>query len=123
MTIGLFILRRTAGHLHRPLKVWLPLAYFFLASQILLLTAPFVQPQGGKGDTSLPYWLSSVIGTVVVFSGVLYWLVWWVILPLVGRYEWTARESQLRDGTVIILWYQTEVPVVGRHGRSIRYHD
>ena len=112
VTIGLFILRRTASHLHRPLKVWLPLAYVFLAAQFFLLITPFIQPKGGQGDTSLPYWLSSVIGIVAVCSGVLYWLIWWVIMPVVGHFEWKPRESQLRDGTVVLLWHKTEGPVV-----------
>ena len=74
---------------------------FFLAGQAFLLIAPFLRPPGGKGDTSLPYYLSSVVGIVVLVFGAFYWFVWWVLLPLVGRFEYAERKTTLKDGTVV----------------------
>ncbi|KAM0473661.1 hypothetical protein ACHAPX_008066 [Trichoderma viride] len=55
---GLFYLRWKEPNAPRPFKVWLPVAVFFMAGQAFQLVAPFLRPPGGKGDTSLPYWLS-----------------------------------------------------------------
>ena len=99
---GLFILRWKAPQVHRPFRMWLPLAALFLAGQVFLIVAPFLYPPGGKGDTNLPYWLSSVVGIVVLLAAVIYWLVWWILLPRLGKFVYMERKTELRDGTVVI---------------------
>ena len=101
VVVGLFILRWRAPQAPRPFKVWWPVAMFFLVGQAFLLVAPFLRPPGGIGDTSLPYWLSSVVGIVVLVFGVLYWFGWRVLLPLVGRFEYAERKTTLKDGTIV----------------------
>ncbi len=85
----------------RPFRVWWPVAAFFLAGQGFLIVAPFLYPPGGKGDTSLPYWLYPIIGIVVLFSGVVYWAVWRKLLPWIGSYTLEQHKEQLADGTVV----------------------
>ena len=108
VTIGLFILRRKARHLPRPFKIWLPLAFFFLAAEVFLIVTPFIRPANGKGDTSLPYWLPPVVGLIFVAGGILYWVVWRIAMPLLGRFSWVAKETHLKDGTPVIVWVRSK---------------
>ena len=101
VVMGLFYLRYTAPNVYRPFKPWIIVPFFFLAGQLFLLVAPFLRPPGGKGDTSLPYWLYPIVGIVVLIGGVLYWVLWRVVLPWLGRFSWGERKSELRDGTVV----------------------
>ncbi|MCJ1370174.1 hypothetical protein MMC20_001386 [Loxospora ochrophaea] len=99
VVVGLFILRWKAPDVPRPFKAWWPLCVFFLAAQVFLLVAPFLRPPGGKGDTSLPYWLYPVVGIVVYVVAVVYWFCWRIVLPKIGRFEYQEQKTALRDGT------------------------
>ncbi|KAG8217123.1 amino acid permease-domain-containing protein [Butyriboletus roseoflavus] len=58
VVIGLFWLRWKRPDIHRPFKVWWPLAVFYLVVAVALMVAPFVPPSNGVGDTPpLPYYL------------------------------------------------------------------
>lgn len=104
MVLGLFILRYRAAHIPRPFKVWVIVPVFYLAAQCFLLIAPFLRPPGGKGDTSLPYWLYPIVGIAVLVCGVLYWLIWRVVLPRVGGFVWKEDKEVLQDGTVVTVF-------------------
>ena len=104
VVIGLFILRWRAPGLSRPFKAPWPIPAFFLAGQTFLIVAPFLRPPGGKGDTSLPYWLYPIVGIAVLFAGVFYWFGWRVLLPRLGRFEYKEKKSVLADGTVVTDW-------------------
>ncbi|SLM34620.1 high affinity methionine permease [Lasallia pustulata] len=101
VVIGLFILRWQAPHIPRPFKVWLPVPIFFLLGQGFLMVAPFLRPPGGKGDTSLPYWLYPIVGIAVLVGGVVYWFGWRVLMPRLGGFKWKERKEVLKDGTVV----------------------
>ncbi|MCJ1357803.1 MAG: hypothetical protein MMC33_007799 [Icmadophila ericetorum] len=101
VVIGLFILRWTAPDVPRPFKVWWPVAVFFLAGQAFLVIAPFLYPPGGKGDTSLPYWLYPVVGIVILICGVVYWFLWRKVVPVMGGFQWEKQKVALEDGTVV----------------------
>ena len=101
VVLGLFYLRYAQPHAHRPFKPWLVVPFFYLAGQCFLLTAPFLRPPSGKGDTSLPYWLYPLVGIAVLLAGVVYWTVWRLILPKIGKFTWIEKKSRLRDGTVV----------------------
>lgn len=98
---GLFWLRWKHPEIPRPYKVWLGVAMFFMAGQAFLLVAPFLRPPGGKGDTSLPYWLYPVVGIVVLVAGVLYWFLWQKLAPRLGGYHYLEQKIALADGTVV----------------------
>ncbi|RDA83643.1 hypothetical protein CP532_4664 [Ophiocordyceps camponoti-leonardi (nom. inval.)] len=72
-----------------PLKASLPVVFFFLLSNIYLVVAPFIPPDNDTQSIyqNLPYWIHCVVGFGVLFAGGLYWLVWAVIMPKLGRYE------------------------------------
>ncbi|KAJ6585396.1 amino acid permease-domain-containing protein [Mycena capillaripes] len=106
IVIGLFWLRYKEPNAHRPFKVWLPLAVFFLAAAVFLIIAPFLRPANKVGDTPpLPYYLYCLVGIAIMVLGVLYWAVWRVLLPRVFGYALVPRKQQLADGTFVTLMY------------------
>lgn len=104
VVLGFFWLRYSQPQLVRPFRCWIPVAAFYLAAQCFLMVAPFLRPPGGVGDTSLPYWLSSVIGIVVLVAGAIWWAVWRKVLPAIGRYELVPRHEKLKDGTAVVVY-------------------
>lgn len=79
-----------------PFRATLPVVLFFFLSNLYLVIAPFVPP--GEGQSiyeTLPYWLHCVVGWAIIAGGGLYWLVWAIILPKIGKYE-LVRET-VRD--------------------------
>ena len=109
VVVGLLILRWQAPHVERPFRIFLPFALFFLAGQIFLVVAPFLYPPGGKGDTNLPYWLSSVVGIIVLVAAIVYWFVWRIVLPRLGRFQYVERKTVLGDGTVVIQFEKDKI--------------
>lgn len=104
VVVGLLYLRWSAPHVHRPFRAWLLVAVFFLIGQAFQLVAPFIRPPGGKGDTSLPYWLSSVVGIAILALGIIYWAVWRKVLPAIGKYTLTPEHEVLADDTVVVVY-------------------
>ena len=81
-------LNQTAWNWNPPIKATLPVAVFFMLSNIYLVVAPFVPPSEGQSVyKTLPYWIHCVVGFGIIFAGGVYWLVWAIILPKIGRYE------------------------------------
>ncbi|TQS33285.1 hypothetical protein Golomagni_06377, partial [Golovinomyces magnicellulatus] len=71
-----------------PIKATLPVAVFFLLSNIYLVIAPFVPPSDGQNVYEhLPYWIHCVVGFGVIAAGGVYWVIWSIVLPKIGRYE------------------------------------
>lgn len=56
------------------------------------------------GDTSLPYWLSSVVGIVILLLGVVYWAIWRKVLPAIGKYRLVPEHEVLSDGTTVVCY-------------------
>lgn len=108
---GLFYWRFKKPNAPRPFKVWLPVAAFFLVAQTFQLVAPFLRPPGGKGDTSLPYYLYAVVGIGILALSVVYWTLWWVVLPAIGKYRLEPQREQLKDGTAVVVY------------RKVKNHD
>ncbi|KAL1979159.1 hypothetical protein VTN96DRAFT_6610 [Rasamsonia emersonii] len=104
VVLGLFYLRWKAPNLRRPFKVWWPIAAFFMIAQAFQLVAPFLRPPGGKGDTSLPYWLYAVVGIGVLAASVVYWFIWYVAAPWIGGYKLVPTREQLSDGTNLVVY-------------------
>jgi len=105
VVIGLFILRWREPNIKRPFKTWLPVALFFMAGQAFLLVAPFIRPDGGKGDTSLPYFLYPIVGIVVLLAAVFAWAVWWIAMPKIGGFQWKTKKVEIDHGTVVTQFY------------------
>lgn len=74
-------------------KATLPVVVFFLLSNIYLVVAPFAPPDANNSVyESLPYWIHCVVGIAIILGGGVYWVIWAVILPKIGRYE-LVRET------------------------------
>jgi amino acid transporter len=107
VVVGLLYLRRSNPKVERKFKAWLPVALFFLLGQAFQLVVPFLRPPGGIGDTPpLPYWLSSVVGIGIMVAAVVYWYVWWVAAPAVGKYTLEPRNEPLIDGTNVVVYHR-----------------
>lgn len=104
---GLFYLRYSEPNTPRPFRVWWPIAFFYMVGQAFQLVAPFLRPPGGKGDTPpLPYWLYCVVGIVVLVASVVYWFIWWVAAPKLGKYKLEPNNEPLADGTNVIVYHR-----------------
>jgi hypothetical protein len=84
---------RKAWNWNPPVKATWPVALFFFLSNVYLIIAPFVPPDNGQSIYEhLPYYLHCVVGWGIMAGGVVYWLVWAIILPKIGKYE-LVRET------------------------------
>ncbi|RMZ76084.1 hypothetical protein DV737_g4955, partial [Chaetothyriales sp. CBS 132003] len=108
VVIGYFWLRYSAPKVTRPFRCWWPVAAFYLVAQCFLLIAPFLRPPGGKGDTSLPYWLYPIVGIAILLGGVAYWAIWWKILPSIGKYKLEPIREKLKDGTTVVVYHKVK---------------
>ncbi|ORY63341.1 amino acid permease [Pseudomassariella vexata] len=86
-------LHRDAWNWHPPFNASLPVVIFSMLSNIYLVVAPFMPPEGGQNVyQSLPYWIHCVCGFGVIFAGGVYYLVWAVAMPKLGKYQ-LVRET------------------------------
>ncbi|KAB5525515.1 amino acid/polyamine transporter I [Coniochaeta sp. 2T2.1] len=80
-----------------PMSATMPVVIFFLLSNIYLVVAPFVPPEGEDNVyESLPYWLHCVVGFGIILAGAVWWLIWAVLMPKLGKYE-LVRETVVDD--------------------------
>ncbi len=80
-----------------PFRASWPVVVLFLLSNIYLVAAPFVPPTDGQNVyNDLPYYLHCVVGIGIIAAGGVYWLVWAVILPRIGKYE-LVRETRVSE--------------------------
>ncbi|KAJ8473637.1 hypothetical protein ONZ45_g16219 [Pleurotus djamor] len=80
---------------------WLSIvaAAFFGAANIFLAIVPFTKPPpGAEPYLELPYWTHAVAGWAIFGLGILYWIVWAVLLPTVGRYKLERKSDIGKDG-------------------------
>jgi hypothetical protein len=90
-----FSVHRNPQHWNPPVRATLPIAAFFLLSNIYLVVAPFVPPSAGQNVYEhLPYYLHCVVGIGILLAGAVYWAFWAVLLPKIGGYE-LVRENRI----------------------------
>jgi amino acid transporter len=82
-------LHREAYNWHPPFRATLPVAVFFLLSNLYLAIAPFIPPDSPDQNVyiDLPYYLHCVVGLGIIGAGGVYWLVWAVLLPSLRGYK------------------------------------
>jgi hypothetical protein len=86
-------LNKAAWSWNPPFKATLPVAVFFFLTNVYLVIAPFVPPEGDDSVyETLPYWLHCVVGWGIIAGGGIYWLIWAVIAPKIGGYELVREE-------------------------------
>ncbi|KAI2617193.1 amino acid transporter [Hypoxylon sp. NC1633] len=108
-SIGLIWLRYKRPDLKRPFKASIPAVIFRIILCFCLLAAPFFPPSHPKPG-GLFYATYAIVGVGILVFGVLYWLVWTVILPRLGHYRLEEKPDVLDDGTAITVL--TRVPDV-----------
>ncbi|KAF9265694.1 high-affinity methionine permease [Marasmius fiardii PR-910] len=81
-----------------PVKASWPVVVFFLLSNLFLVAAPLVPPSGSGPYESLPYWLHVVVGFGMLALGALYWVIWAMVLPKIGRYKLVRQREVANDG-------------------------
>ncbi|KAI2634786.1 amino acid transporter [Hypomontagnella submonticulosa] len=108
-SIGLIWLRYKRPDLKRPFKAWIPAVIFRILLCFTLLAAPFFPPSHPKPG-GLFYATYAIVGVGILIFGVLYWLVWTIVLPRLGRYRLEEKQEVLDDGTAITVL--TPVPEV-----------
>jgi hypothetical protein len=92
-------LHREKYNWNPPVRATLPVAVFFLLSNIYLAVAPFVPPTGDQNIyESLPYYLHCVVGIGILVAGVVYWLFWAQIIPRLGGYTLDSEVIVGDDG-------------------------
>ncbi|RKP07187.1 amino acid/polyamine transporter I, partial [Thamnocephalis sphaerospora] len=72
--LGLLWLRRTEPDKERPVRVWWPLAVFFVLVSVFVAIFPFVPPTE-QLSSNIPYYLSSLLGAVLMLAGLPLWYV------------------------------------------------
>ncbi|KAK0638495.1 amino acid permease-domain-containing protein [Cercophora newfieldiana] len=100
-SLGLIWLRWERPDLKRPYKAFLPAVYLRIALSVALIVAPFVPREGETGGAHLFRVSYALVGISVLLFGVLYWLVWTVLLPKWGGYRLEEAADVLDDGTTI----------------------
>ncbi|KAI0847679.1 amino acid transporter [Daldinia vernicosa] len=106
-SIGLIWLRYKRPDLKRPFKAWIPAVIFRIVLCFSLLAAPFFPPSHPKPG-GLFYATYAIVGVGILLFGVLYWLIWTVVLPRLGGYSLEEKQDVLDDGTAITVL--TRVP-------------
>ncbi|KAF9545394.1 high affinity methionine permease [Agrocybe pediades] len=81
-------------------RAWsLVCATFFGAVNVFLFIVPLLAPpEGAEPYVSLPYWTHAVGGWAVFGIGAVYWVLWAVVAPRVGRYELRRVSEVGEDG-------------------------
>ncbi|KAH9895348.1 amino acid transporter [Xylariomycetidae sp. FL2044] len=107
-SIGLLWLRYRKPDVKRPYQAWIPAVVFRILLGLALLAAPFFPP-AHPTPGGLFYATYAIVGFGILVFGVLYWFVWTVLLPRIGKYRLEEREDVLDDGTAITVL--TRVPL------------
>ncbi|KAF3805087.1 High-affinity methionine permease [Colletotrichum gloeosporioides] len=102
ITVGLVKLRLTdRANFQSPLPAPWILIVIYLAANIFLIVMPFVRPPNGKGSTSLPYWLSSVVALGILSLGIIYYTLRFVVVPRLLGYKHQEIQQELSDGSKV----------------------
>jgi amino acid transporter len=101
ITCGLLYLRSARPDLSRPFSAWRLAMYLPIVLNLALLLAPFFPPAEGKEEFSFWYGTYAVVGVGTVIAAVLYWWVWFQLLPRLRGYSIEEESDELSDGTKI----------------------
>lgn len=81
------------------IRATLPVTIFFFLSNLYLVVAPYVPPSAGQSVyNELPYYLHCVVAIAIFAFGALYYIVWAVLLPWIGRYMLVKETVVDADG-------------------------
>jgi len=114
--IGLWLLRArrvNEGLSKSPFQVWNVVIALWLVQCVFLLVMPWVPPRDGHADVSFWYATYCVVGVVLLLLCALYYYVWIVLLPKIGRYEVVEEVVDLGGGALtsrLVRKYTTRSP-------------
>ncbi|KAL5359081.1 amino acid permease-domain-containing protein [Aspergillus floccosus] len=81
------------------IRATLPVTIFFCLSNMYLVVAPYVPPTEGQSVyEELPYYLHCVVAIGIFALGALYYVVWAVVMPRIGRYMLVKETVVDADG-------------------------
>ncbi|KAI9593362.1 amino acid/polyamine transporter I [Syncephalis fuscata] len=84
---GMLWLRYTEPEKERPFRAWWPLSVIFVLVSIFVSVYPFVPPSTPSGS-SIPYYLSSLLGFILMFFGL---PLWYIMIPNNGSIKQAWR--------------------------------
>ncbi|KAI8825615.1 amino acid permease-domain-containing protein [Fimicolochytrium jonesii] len=113
--VALGLLSAYLPHRLRPqwAKTWspsirasLPVVLFFTLISLFLVIAPWIAPSKPEEAVykSLWYAIAPAVSVAFFVAGATYWLVWFVLLPRVGRYTLVPVQTKLKDGTPVTVF-------------------
>ncbi|KAH8591523.1 amino acid/polyamine transporter I [Bisporella sp. PMI_857] len=101
LALGLLWLRRKRRDLKRPFKAWLPAVWIRIALCLALISAPFFPPKDGKADVGFFYATYAIVGISIILFAILYWYIYFIVVPKWKNYRIEEVTEVLDDGTSI----------------------
>lgn len=99
--VGLLWLRYKRPDLKRPFRAWRAAVVLRIVLCLALLAAPFSPPKEKRPPRSIWYATYAVVGVSVILFGLLYWYVWFKLLPRMKGYRIEEETDILSDRTTI----------------------
>ncbi|KAH4079042.1 hypothetical protein HBI56_235350 [Parastagonospora nodorum] len=99
--VGLLWLRYKRPDLKRPFKAWTVAVILRIVLCLALIAAPFFPPTAGHAKGGIWYATYAVVGAGVILFGLLYWFVWFKLIPKWKGYRVEEGTDVLSDGTTI----------------------
>jgi amino acid transporter len=100
-TIGLVWLRYKRPDLKRPFRAWSGAVVLRILLSSALLAAPFFPPKNRRAGGGIWYATYAVVGISVILFGLVYWYVWFKLLPRWKGYHVEEETNTLSDGTTV----------------------
>jgi hypothetical protein len=112
--VWVYMNRKTRFPFWKPgIRATLPVTVFFMLSNMYLVVAPYVPPEGKGVYKHLPYYLHCVVALGLFGCGALYYLVWTILMPWLGRYMLVKETVMDSDGWSRSVF--TRMPVESEH--------
>lgn len=100
-SLGLLWLRYKRPDLKRPFRAWKIAVVLRIVLCLALLAAPFSPPKDGQPSGGIWYATYAVVGVSIILFGLLYWFVWFKVLPRWKGYRIEEETDILSDGTTV----------------------
>ncbi len=100
-SIGLLWLRYRRPELDRPFKAWKSAVVLRIVLSVTLLAAPFFPPSVRRENGQLWYATYAIVGISTITLGILYWWVYFKVIPYWKGYSVEEEDEVLADGTTV----------------------
>jgi len=85
-----------------PWQTHVSVAFVYLLLNVFLAITPFIPPNSDWNADGYPYYAFPLVGTGVLFLGVLYWLLWTKVWPRLGEYVVVTERFIDEDGFEVV---------------------